>query len=93
MLSQVCTFLVQLPFKGDDKFSKDNTLQMLADWKSKDICSICPQYYPPGLLGADPLLGANNKSFASDACDCGSIVGAFFLKIMGKFAFLLLFFI
>lgn len=88
MLSRVCTFLVQLPFKGDDKFSKDNTLQMLADWKGKDICSICPQYYPPGLLGADPLLGANNKSFASDACDCGSI----FPKDHGKVCFFIIIF-
>lgn len=85
MLSRVCTFSVQLPFKVDNKFSKDNTLQVLPDWRGKDICSICPQYYPPGLLGAHPLLGAHNKSFASDIHD----VGAFFLKIMGKLAGLL----
>ena len=67
--------------KVDDKFSKDNTLQIPADWRGKDTCSIYRQYYPPGLLGVDLLLWANNKSFPSEVPD----VGAFFLKIMGKF--------
>lgn len=79
-LSRLCTFAVQPPLKVDDKFSKDNSLQILAGGRGKDICSMYWQYYPPGLLGVDPPLWADNKNFPSQVPD----EGAFYSKMMGK---------